>query len=296
MLRIKDGFAGQRAVIIPPAYLSELERNPLSALLHITDIGYYPHASHHYRRRDIPISQYVFIYAVNGRGWYELDGRRYEVSPDSYFILPPGIPHAYAADDADPWTIYWIHFKGTLAAEYVTTQPAPVSVRPGLKSRIESRLSLFEEIMNTLDSGYSRENLLYACSVFHHFLGSLRFMRQYHEAGEGHTPSCDDIIALGVRFMNENIGKQLRLADIAAHLGYSPSHLSAVFTRATGMAPIAYFLQLKIKRACALLDFTTLRVNQICHMIGIDDPYYFSRIFTRVMGQSPRAYRAVKKG
>ncbi len=95
MLRIKDGFAGQRAVIIPPAVVSELENHPLSAALHVTDIGFYPNASHHYRRRDTPISQYVFIYAVRGRGGYELDGKHYEVVAGCYFILHPGEAHVY---------------------------------------------------------------------------------------------------------------------------------------------------------------------------------------------------------
>ena len=296
MLRIKDGFSGQRAIIIPPAYLRELEGNPLSSILHITDIGYYPNASFHYRRREAPISQYVFIYAVKGKGWYEIDGRRYEVSPDTYFILPPGHPHAYAADDSEPWTIYWIHFKGSLAAEYISSDPSPVGIHGSLNTPAGSIPAIFDEIMNTLDSGYCRENLLYSTSLLHHLLGYLRYMRQFRETADPRSAQHGDIVALAVKFMTENIDRRLTLSDISTHLGYSPSHLSAVFSRSTGQSPIAYFMQLKIKRACSLLDFTNLRINQICHMIGIDDPYYFSRMFTRIMGQSPREYRAVKKG
>lgn len=295
MIRIKDGFSGERAFVFPPAYIHELEQHPLSAILHITDIGYYPHASHHYRRRDEPIQQYVFIYCVNGRGWYELNGQRHEVMPDSYFMLPPGEAHSYGADESDPWTIYWIHFKGSLAKEFVPPHDGPIAIRPGIRSRIRERISLFEEIMSTLEGGYSRESLLYACSVFHHFLGSLRYMVQYRDASDKSDKEAD-MVQMSIKFMSENIEKTLKLNDIASHIGYSPSHYSSIFSATTGQSPISYFIQLKIKRACYLLDFTNLKINQICHLVGLEDPYYFSRIFTKTMGVSPRAYRAVKKG
>ena len=50
-----------------------------------------------------------------------------------------------------------------------------------------------------------------------------------------------------------------------------------------------------MKRACDLLDNTQMRMNQICYKLGIDDPYYFSRMFSKVMGMSPKAYRTHPK-
>ena len=59
---------------------------------------------------------------------------------------------------------------------------------------------------------------------------------------------------------------------------------------------MSYFNQLRIQKACELLDFTDMKINQVCFKIGIDDPYYFSRLFKQVMGCSPREYQQVKKG
>ena len=40
-----------------------------------------------------------------------------------------------------------------------------------------------------------------------------------------------------------------------------------------------------------MLEDTDIRINQLCYKVGIDDPYYFSRLFTRIMGCSPHAWR-----
>ena len=61
MIKRKDGFNGERALVLPVSVISEMEIDPLSAILHITDIGYYPNAEFHFRKRDEAISQYVFI-------------------------------------------------------------------------------------------------------------------------------------------------------------------------------------------------------------------------------------------
>ena len=49
---------------------------------------------------------------------------------------------------------------------------------------------------------------------------------------------------------------------------------------------------LKIKKACELLDTTGMKINQISLKLGYEDPYYFSRQFSKVMGMSPKGYRA----
>ena len=143
--------------------------------------------------------------------------------------------------------------------------------------------------------GYSRENLLYASSTLFHYLGTLRYLQQYRDAVH-HESGKNDIVTTAIYFMKENIEKKLTLSEIAAHTGYSPSHFSVLFSQRTGYAPLAYFNQLKIQKACQLLDFTDMRINQICYKIGIVDTYYFSRLFTKIMGLSPRKYKTKRKG
>ena len=93
MIKRKDGFSGERALVVPHSIIEEMEKHPLMAPLHITDIGYYPKAEYHYRERREPITQYILIYNVEGRGWYQLDGQKYEVKSNQYFILQASRMH-----------------------------------------------------------------------------------------------------------------------------------------------------------------------------------------------------------
>ena len=72
MVKLKDGFTGERALVLPRMIVDRMEEDPLTSMLHITDIGYYPKAKHHFRERKEPINQYVFIYCIDGAGWYRI--------------------------------------------------------------------------------------------------------------------------------------------------------------------------------------------------------------------------------
>lgn len=153
MIKRKDGFNGERALVLPVSILKELEADRMASILYITDIGYYPKAWYHFRERTEPIDQYVFIYCMEGEGWYSVRNHEYKITPNQYFILPAGEAHAYGANAANPWTIYWIHFKGKLASEFALQAVCPIEVKPSLHSRISNRIDMFEEIFHTLEMG-----------------------------------------------------------------------------------------------------------------------------------------------
>lgn len=296
MAKVKSGFTGERAIVLPATIVRELRTDALGSLLHITDMGLYPKAEFHYRARtEQEATEYVLIYCIEGSGWFETNGVKHKVPQNHFFILPKGKAHAYGSHPNHPWTICWIHFDGEKAGFFSEGLDKPTPINIDKNSRIEERLLLFEEIYATLKNGYSKSNLEYSITSLFHFLGSLKFLGAYRESIYS-SHQQRDLVDEAIHFMRENIHKRITLKEIADYVHLSVSHFSNLFQTKTGFSPVNYCTQLKIQHACHLLDFSDMKVQQVAIMSGYDDPFYFSRIFTKTMGVSPTDYRREKKG
>lgn len=291
MIKKKEGFQGQRAIVLPRKIISDLcLTNAIIKGLYVTDIGYYPKAKHHYRQRQHGADQHILIYCAEGKGKVQIEKKHYQLSPDDLIIIPAGTPHNYAADEKDSWTIYWIHFKGTIANAVVN---AMTSQFKGYQSTItfqNKRIELFDDIYSNLERGYGNDNLCYANMCLWHYLSSFLYDDKFNLSGKKES-KLDTIIEPSINFMQKHLSEALRLSDIAESVNVSVPHYSYLFKQKTGFAPMEYFGQLKIQKACQYLLFTDLRVKEIAEQLGMEDPYYFSRMFTRLMGISPKEYR-----
>jgi AraC family transcriptional regulator, arabinose operon regulatory protein len=298
MAKLKSGFTGERAIVLPKPIIDEFKSTDLGSLLHITDIGYYPNASFHFRTRTkSEASQYILIYCNEGEGWFEINNQIQKVHANEIFILPKGIKHGYGSDPKKTWTIYWIHFDGEKAAFFADGFDKPMLISPEKDSRIEIRFKLFEEIFSTLKNGYSSSNLDFSITTLFYFLGSLKYLSAYRATNNlNPTVPKRDVVEEAIHYMRENIRKRITLKELSAYVGYSASHFSVVFQNKTGHSPLNYHIQLKIQEACHYLDFSDLKINQISMLIGFEDPFYFSRIFSKTMGNSPSEYRKKEKG
>jgi len=289
--RKREGFKGQRAIVIPAKILAQhFDNHPIVKQLYITDIGYYPNALYHHRQRSHGVNQHVLIYCVKGSGWAKIADKKYSLSAGDFVLLPADIPHEYAADEQAPWTIYWMHFKGTNSSDYVDMMLKRMGDHVASISFQEKRLELFEEIYTSLERGYSIDNICYASLSLQYFLGSCSFDNNYLALHEK-----TDSISLCVNYLQKHIDKPLSLNDIASAVNLSVSHFASIFKKNTGFSIIEYFNHLKTQKACQYLQFTDLRINEIADRLGIEDPYYFSRMFTKIVGTSPNKYRSRRK-
>jgi AraC-like DNA-binding protein len=93
-------------------------------------------------------------------------------------------------------------------------------------------------------------------------------------------------------FLHENFHRNVSLAEMAEQAGLSVTHFSFLFKQQTGYSPVDYFIHVKMQRACTLLTLQPKTINEIAYELGYEDPYYFSRIFKKVVGVSPNYYRA----
>lgn len=290
-IKKQEGFQGQRLIVIPRQVIkSKCVKNEMINSLYITDIGYYPKAKFHYMERPQGTEQYILIYCHDGKGKVFMRNKGYKMEADDFIIIPSGMPHSYTADEKDPWSIYWIHFKGTIANKIASG----FEKKHGRKCFIrfkEKSISLFDEIYLQLEKGFSNDNLMCANMCLSHFFSTFLFNDKYDITGRSGNK---DAIDNAIDFLNNNTGNVLSLDEIAREVNLSSSHFSYLFKKKTGFSPMEYFNHLKVQRACQYLLLTKLRIKEISHEVGIDDQYYFSRMFTKIMGVSPNEYRVKK--
>jgi AraC family transcriptional regulator len=94
-------------------------------------------------------------------------------------------------------------------------------------------------------------------------------------------------------YIQQNLDKDLRLAELAALVYMSPYHFARLFKCTTGVPPHRFVVRQRIARASAFLATQELSVAQISRMVGFRTPSHFATVFRRVTGVTPRRYRTV---
>jgi AraC-like DNA-binding protein len=92
-------------------------------------------------------------------------------------------------------------------------------------------------------------------------------------------------------YIQQNLDKDLRLAELAALLYMSPYHFARLFKCSTGVPPHRFVVRQRIARASAFLATQELSIAQISRMVGFRTPSHFTTVFRRVTGITPRGYR-----
>ncbi len=288
----RDSFYGDRSIVISARVLHNIRENPLINSLYITDMGFYPHAKNHFRKRVEGIPEQILIYCVDGSGTIATNGFHQQLTANTYFAIPAGQPHAYWAGSNTPWSIYWIHFGGERSQCFEEYYSRIISIAPCTSSRIDERIKLFNEIIAALESGFSKENIEFANMCLNSLLATFFYVESYRSA-KGYLSK--DPVDQAIFYMQSNLHACPKLKDIAGHVQLSVSHLSKVFRNKTGSSPIDYFINLKMQEAIRLLTNKNLRIKEVAFQIGYNDPFYFSRIFTKYIGSSPGTFVKITK-
>ncbi|MBO5235092.1 MAG: AraC family transcriptional regulator [Alistipes sp.] len=292
MIRIRKGFQGQRLALYPSYVESGMERPALQ--LH--SIGAFPDAEFHYVERPFGCGEYVLIWCTAGEGWFSLkDGIKHPVTKSQFFVLPADTPHAYGSSEAAPWSIYWLHFRGSGASAVYERLHGLHTLEANVQV---SRLSaLFDEILIILEGHADADTVTYVDMLFPHLLSAFLYPNIWSGVHTANVGAANvSIVSKATHYMNEHLAEKLSLSDICTYLGYSESYFTRIFTKEVGYSPIAYLMHLKVERAQHLLINTPLKINQIAFMLGFDDPYYFSKFFSKITGSSPRLFRKIHRG
>ncbi|HAV12138.1 MAG TPA: hypothetical protein DCX06_01400 [Opitutae bacterium] len=286
-----EGFEGQRLYRVPSTVLKRMRQRPHIKDFLVTDLGYFPVTSGHRVERPQGVDSYVLILVEAGSGWLKLQGRNYTLSRGNVLLIPPNCPHSYGSTSNDPWRIYWIHFNGNGATELLNWAPfskkSPIIPCPAM----ESLRRHFRSVIATLERGYADDSLLELSRILVNILTLL------HARTHGSIQNKQlGRIEKTMDYMRETLQQPEALTKYAQHAGLSVSRFSEIFREHCGVSPMTYLTELRIQKACRLLDESDMQVAEIAHRLGYEDTLYFSRLFRKHTGMPPTTYRTLNIG
>ena len=288
--KIKEGFLGQKMIVLTPNIRKEIKNNPLINSLYLTAIGYYPNAAGHDRTRKGGSSEFILLYCMDGEGKIELSGKTHQMRANTFFIIPKNVPYRYYSLEKNPWTIYWLHFSGTNSRRIFERSLIEGNLTTHLVPFEEYRVKQFNQIFTMLEESFSIKEMEIMNFRVLHFVTSLIYYREINPSAY-----IQDTVSSSIQYMKNNLTEKLSVVRLASEQKLSVSQYLRTFKQKTGQSPIAYFNQLKIQHSCQYLYFTDKSIKEICILLGIDDQYYFSRLFSKLIGVSPSLYRKTHK-
>lgn len=237
-------------------------------------------------RRPNGRKDWQILYLASGLGHFEIKGEERIIKPGSVVVYEPHTPQKYYYLREEKPDIYWVHFTGKDIP--VMLQRLGMSESSCIQIGEQNNLpELFEEMIGELQQRQIWFDQI--CKLRLEEL-CLQIARKKELAqkpvGRRHT-----FIADAVSEMHRTYHQSRTIEEYAQKYNISVCWFIRRFKEATGESPRKYLIKIRIRKACELLENSSLNVGEIAALVGYENPLYFSRQFKEERGISPREYR-----
>lgn len=227
-------------------------------------------------------ADYQLLYVIGGVGEFFLETGLFKAGEGEGVLYRPGVAQDYNYHLSDGTDIYWMHFTGRRVEEILksagmageTFHVRPRAVYPELFDSIIRELQLKRPGFSAICAGKGMELLS-------------RIGRCSREEAGGPESRVEEILA----YFHENFQKEIEVRQCARQFSISESWLIRCFRERTGMTPQRYLTGIRLNQAKELLASSSLNIGEIAGVVGYENALYFSRIFRKYVGASPREFR-----
>lgn len=273
-------------LFIPIFLLKKLQAHPLTQGLYPISLGYAQQESR-FKIKQQASQQYFLFYCQSGQANLQIEQKKKSIKRGDIVLISPDQAFNYQADESSDHSVYWINFTGSLAenfAQRLLMKMDDGSANVGMLSNI---VTDFDNLLALGQRGYTATNVIHGVHVLQQALSFLALQLRL-SAFKG--SSNFDLEAVET-LMRNNLHQELNLDTLAHYSQLSKYHFSKKFKELTDTSPIQHFINMKIQQACIRLDNSHDAIKQIAEELGYNDPYYFSRLFKKTVGMSPKQYR-----
>ncbi len=228
---------------------------------------------------------YQLLYVASGAVDFYFDDTKITVTAESLVLIYPGEPQKYTYRPESRPDVYWVHFSGTDVRELLKTSNFyPEHVFP-IRAAKDCTL-LFDRIIRELQlkrGGFLTLTALYMEELL------ILLSRNISDQQSGRSQNL--IVEQAMIYFHKEYQNPISVQEYADQNNISCCWFIRSFRQHTGMTPVQYLTSIRINKAKELLNTGSFNVSQTAAAVGYDNPLYFSRVFKKNTGISPKAYQ-----
>ncbi len=233
---------------------------------------------------------FQLLYIASGKAHFHFENSEEEtiVSAGNMVLYRPKEPQKYEYYGTDQTEVYWVHFTGNNVTNILRSYGFANGQRVFYCGLDPIYRQLFRTMINELQmckSSYPEMLEMYLRQIF------IRLQRYFFAAFTTNNIYVVEEIDRAATYFNEHYNEQINIDEYARKNNVSTSGFIRNFRVCTGSTPMQYILSKRIYNAEILLKNPDYNVSEVAHIVGYDNPLYFSRAFKKVKGISPSAYR-----
>ena len=235
---------------------------------------------------------YQLLYIVSGKGHFYFHGEDRVVYAGRMVLIQPRQEQHYEYFGEDKTEVYWVHFTGSDVKNILHSYNIPMD-DPIFYSGASSTYSyLFKEMIHELQNcktGYEDLLAMYLRQIF------LLVQRTRQEERPTVSTYIQEEMEFARRYFNEHYNEPISIQEYAESRNMSVCYFQRNFKQIVKHTPMQYLLTIRVNNAASLLETTDYSMAEIAAIVGYEDPLYFSRLFRKIKGVSPRDYRNLVK-
>lgn len=234
----------------------------------------------------------LFLFVYSGRGSAEVEEEMYPLTTGSILQIPR-YSRALVTPSNGSLRYYCIHYQYHLIEwddhdyhmidEEGKSLPFDPVIQASDPLMFLEEIQLMHRIWTQRGLGFKGKAKLAFMNLM------LRLMDKQKSPNAG--ISTEQSILDCVEYIEEHYQEMLERDALAKKFSISSSYFSVLFKKHVGCSPVQYITKVRIEKAKELLKDSSVPVSAIAFEVGFNDPLYFTRVFSRQVGHTPKQYR-----
>lgn len=222
-----------------------------------------------------------------------LDNESISFNENEMMIISSNVPHTFEAGPAGV-TLMQLEFLPDVFSRFDSTEnttghplaPLTVFSEENRLIKIVNNIRMMQAVQHIVDELNSRQKY-FNYLVIMYYAELLILIYRYMD--ETYLPICNNpALKKAISFIRTRFAQEISIEKIAAETSISERYLRKLFAQHLNMSPLDYLHQIRINKSIELLRNTSYSIKEICFMCGYQSPQYFSRIFKKQVGISPK--------